>query len=145
MKMISGVLCVISLPRALPASLAGKMNVLFLKLCPWLGAPAASSLRKAIPAAPAAQAPAVPGHSRSPGAQPCKGLPAGARRGLCNTIETHGHCLGSIFPASLPSSPAGMQPLTGKPNPPTMSLPSARDADFPFWRRKDLQCVGLRC
>lgn len=34
MKMISGVLCVISVPRALPGLLAGKMNALFLKLCP---------------------------------------------------------------------------------------------------------------
>lgn len=43
MKTISGVRCVIILPRALSALLAGKMNAHFLKLCPCPGAPPASS------------------------------------------------------------------------------------------------------
>lgn len=85
-----------------------------------------------------------PGTRRSPAVRPSKGLQEGSH-GSAVPSETHVHCSGSIFPASVPSSPAGMQPLTGKPNPPTMSSPSARDADFPFWMRKDLKSAGLRC
>lgn len=78
MKTISGVRCVIILPRALSALLAGKMNAHFLKLCPCPGAPPAS--------------------------QPAAGTRGSQQKNSpCSAILPRAHlcCSSSIFPASL--------------------------------------------
>lgn len=89
-------------------------------------------------ASPAALAVAGTSHPQAHAA-PWAGRPA---KGSATPSETYFHCSGSIFPASLLSSPAGMQPLLGEQNPPTMGPAAARDADFSLWMRKHLSLQG---